>query len=82
MKVVLRSKESVRGILGKASRLKESGTFRSVYVAPDRTLEERVERRTLVASLRKRRRSEPEKVWAIRQGSVVGTEKSESDSDV
>ena len=85
VKVVLRSGESVRGILGKASRLKESGTFRSVYVAPDRTLEERVERRTLVANLKERRKSEPEKVWVIRQGSVVGTEKTEraqSDSDV
>ena len=39
-----------------------------MYLAPDGTLEEKVERRTLVANLREKRESEPEKVWVIRQG--------------
>ena len=82
VKVVLRSKETVRDILGKAARLKRSETFRAVFIAPDRTLDERVERRKLVAKLREKRELEPEKVWSIRRGSVVGTVKSEINSDV
>ena len=80
--MVLRSKETVRDVLGKAARLKGSETFRVVFIAPDRTLEERVERRKLVATLRERRELEPEKVWSIKRGSVVGTVKSEINSDV
>ena len=43
VKVVLRSKEIVRDVLGKAARLKGSEAFQAVFIAPDRTLEERGE---------------------------------------
>eukprot|EP00116_Pleurobrachia_bachei_P015657 sb/3475919/ len=80
LKVVLRSRESVRDLLGKAARLKESEIYRAVFIAPDRTLEERVERRSLVAKLRERREVEPEKLWSIRRGSIVETAKTENNT--
>ena len=71
VRVVLRSRETARTILGKSVQLKDSETFQSVFISPDRTVEERTERRDLVARLREKREQEPEKIFRIRRGSVV-----------
>eukprot|EP00116_Pleurobrachia_bachei_P013608 sb/3473870/ len=71
VRVVLRSRETARTILAKSAQLRDSETFQSVYISPDRTVEERTERRDLVAKLREKRELEPEKVFRIRRGSVV-----------
>ena len=57
--------------MGKSARLKDSDVYQSVYIAPDLTIEERAERRELVARLREKRELEPEKVWRIKRGSIV-----------
>ena len=71
VRVVLRSRETARTILGKSAQLKDSVDFKSVFISPDRTEEERTERRDLVARLREKRKQEPEKVFRIRRGSIV-----------
>ena len=71
VRVVLRSKETVGAILGKSARLKDSDQYQTVFISPDRSVEERKERRELVARLKERRKSEPNKVWKVRRGSIV-----------
>eukprot|EP00116_Pleurobrachia_bachei_P005284 sb/3465546/ len=71
VRVVLRSRETARAILGKSAQLRDSETFQSVFISPDRTVEERTERRDLVARLKEKREKEPEKMFRIRRGSVV-----------
>ena len=74
VRVVLRNREVARTILGKSATLKDSDQYQSVFVAPDRSVEERTERRELVAKLREKRDNEPDKVWRIRRGSIVESE--------
>ena len=74
VRVVMRNREAARTVLGKSAQLKDSDSYQTVYIAPDRTVEERAERRVLVTRLRERRESEPEKIWRIRRGSVVASE--------
>ena len=45
VKVVFRSRESRLGMLSKKVRLRATDRFRTVYLLPDRTLEERKEAR-------------------------------------
>ena len=70
----MRTREAARTVLGKSTQLKESDLYQTVYIAPDRTFEERTERRILVARLRERREHEPEKAWRIRKSSIVEIE--------
>ena len=70
----MRTREAARTVLGKSTQLKESDLYQTVYIAPDRTFEERTERRILVARLRERREHEPEKAWRIRRCSIVEIE--------
>ena len=59
-------------ILGQARLLRNSEVqrLRSVFVKPDRTKEEREERRSLVQDMKQRRTSEPNKRHYIRGGAV------------
>ena len=75
IRVVLRTREVARTILGKSVQLKDSEVYQRVFIAPDRTFEERAERRELVSKLKERKELEPEKAWRIRGNSVVETEK-------
>ena len=70
----MRTTEAASTVLGKPTQLKESDLYQTVYIAPDRTFEERTERRILVARLRERREHEPEKAWRIRRCSIVEIE--------
>ena len=66
IKVVLHTREMVRSILARSNRLKEVDGFSRVYLCPDRTVEQRAERRKLVATLAERRAAEPGKSFVIR----------------
>ena len=66
IKVVLHTREMVRSILARSSKLKEVDGFSRVYLCPDRTVEQRAERRKLVATLAERRAAEPGKSFVIR----------------
>ena len=82
VRVVLRNREIARTILGKSATLKDSDQYQEVFVAPDRSVEERTERRELVAKLKERREHEPDKVWRIRRGSIVEKESGDVRSQV
>ena len=74
VRVVPRNREIARTILGKSATLKDSDQYQSVFVGPDRSVEERTERRELVTQMRERREKDPDKVWRIRRGSIVERE--------
>ena len=60
-------------MLSKASKLRGTTDYSRVYVSPDRTPEQRIEHRELVAEMMRRKSEEPKKRHFIR-GGVVETE--------
>ena len=71
VKVSLTSATMVSTLLVKSQRLRQSNIFKSVYISPDRTKEERLVRRTLVNELREKRMDKPDSVFVIRKGKVL-----------
>ena len=61
----------VSQILKNASRLKDSDRYQEVFLGPDRSKSERLERRKLVEDLKKKRDAEPSSKFVIRRGEVV-----------
>ena len=57
-------------MLENKARLRSNETFDRVYLAPDRTPEERAARRTLVIELKGKRAEFPDKTFIIRGGKV------------
>ncbi|KAL5268386.1 hypothetical protein ACHWQZ_G002296 [Mnemiopsis leidyi] len=55
--------------------------FRKLYLAPDRTLEERREHQKLVCEVKRRIESEPEKYHYIKNKRVLSVDRTLSDSD-
>ena len=54
--------------------LLESFIFRGVFISPDRTMEQRIAQRDLVAELKRRRVDEPNKKHYIHAGKVKSLE--------
>ena len=71
VRVVLRTRETAGTLLSRSARLKDSEEYCSVFISPDRTIEERKERRELVAKLKAKRETDPDKTWVIRRGDVI-----------
>ena len=71
VKIVLRSSEIVRQILLRSTRLKNDEKFSSVYLAPDRCLEERIKHRNLVLELREKRMGDNSKRFVMRNGHII-----------
>ena len=57
-----------------AGGLKQSQVFSKVFIRPDRTLEQRKERRTLVEELKQKKKADPEGRYSIRGGRVVSSD--------
>ena len=74
MKVYLNSQEDAQATVKNAKSLKNSREFGGVFIAPDRSPEERIERRRLVQLLREKRQNEPEKHHYISRGAVCSTD--------
>ena len=81
VKVVLDSSNTLTNLLRKSKELKTT-TFKNVYLTPDRTLEQRVEHRKLVAELREKAREMPNEHHFIRNGAVCSQAKSVEDTDI
>ena len=83
IKVTLNNPDDVRSVLKRSSLLKKSPEeyFRKLYLAPDRTLEERKERQKLVSELKNLIESEPGKYHFIKNKQVMSTDKNSSASD-
>ena len=71
VKVVLRSREAQKSILSKKSKLRGTDAYDKVYISPDRTLEERTQRKQLVDRLKQMAKEYPGKHYIIRGNEVV-----------
>ena len=70
VKVTLSSSTIVQQILRKSSKLSRTEKFKTVYLAPDRTEEERAQHKELVVELKKRTEAEKDKKLFIRGGQI------------
>ena len=75
IRVSVSSASVVNQILRNASKLKDSDRYQGVFLGPDRTKGERIERRKLVEALKKKREAEPSSKFVIRGDEVVSTYK-------
>ena len=74
VKVSLPSSTHFVQILREAKKFKDSEQYRNVFIAPDRTVEERRLRRELVESLqRKKRQDEPNRQHFIKANEIVSS---------
>ena len=67
----LKSSDMVHQLLTKAKMLKDIDGFKSVYISPDRTIEERASRRELVSQLKDKRLTDSKQRHFIRKGKIV-----------
>ena len=70
VRLSLSSSAVVGQVLSKANLLREVSRFSGVYFSPDRSREERVERKKLVDELKRRKEAEPKTRHFIRGGEV------------
>ena len=73
--MILKSAEDARRILRNAKQLKECDKRKSVYLAPDRTREEREEHTKLVAEMKKLIKKDPNRYFFIRNNKVCSTDR-------
>lgn len=71
IKVTLSSSDGVQRVLRKAGLLKKSENLKRVYLAADRTMEERTARNELVKQLKQKRETEPGLYHFIRNGVIL-----------
>lgn len=70
----VKSTDIVYQILRKAKRLKDIDGFKTVYISPNRTPEERISRQKLVTELKKIRSENPDCRYFIRKNEIVKAE--------
>ena len=75
VKATLSSSTIVQQILKKSSKLSRTDKFRTVYLAPDRTVEKRAQHKELVVELRRRTEAEKDKKLFIRGGKICSIER-------
>ena len=75
MKFSLKSQAHVTQVLKDARKLRLIDGFRSVYICPDRSIEERKAYKKLVEEVKMKRENETDKVHFIRHNKVVSHSK-------
>jgi len=70
VKVSFPSASVVPDLLKKSPNLRQSDTYKNIFITPDRSREERVARRTLIQELRQKRKDEPDLTFFIKSGKV------------
>ena len=75
VKLSLPNSSAAHQILLKAKTLKEMSKYKSVYICPDRSPEERAARRALVTKLKEANVKQPGMTHFIRNGKVHSVEK-------
>lgn len=71
VKLSMSSSDVVQQILRKARLLREKKGYSTVYICPDRTVEERMAYKKLLVELKSKRKAEPDKFFTIRNYEVV-----------
>ena len=75
VKVKFSSSTAARQVLLKARNLRQVQKYKSVYICPDRSHEERAARRTLVLQLKAASENQPDRKFYIKDGKVFSVEK-------
>ena len=70
VRATVASREILTNILRKARELRKSTTYSRVYLAPDRTLEERLERRKTLETIQRLRKNNPNRQYIMRSGVI------------
>ena len=70
VKVSFRNCETVHRLLIKAKKLKTSTNHKKVYIAPDRSPEEREKHRELVQEMRRQAKEDPDRYYFICSGAI------------
>lgn len=70
VKVVFASNSQARLVLSKAKQLKDTAAYKSVFLSPDRTLEERVAHQKLIIKLKEERARDKTSRHFIRNGKI------------
>ncbi len=70
IKFSVKNSETVFHILGKEKHLKDIEDCKAIYIAPDRTFDERVSRKKLVSELKEKRQSDPDSRYLVRKGEI------------
>lgn len=81
VKFCLRSHSHVAQVLKNARKLRTADGYKSVYICPDRSFEERKAFKKLVEELKVKRDSETDKVHLIRHNKVVSISKSKTGAE-
>ena len=71
VKVTLTSSTCAKLILSKARKLRSTEKFKTVFLSPDRTVEERSKHKELVAQLKQKIVQEPHKRHFIKEGTII-----------
>ena len=71
MKVTFQTAEMAGTVLANSAKLRQVEGYSRVYLSPDRTFDQRKERKRLLGVLSEKRLSCPEKSFGIRRGAVV-----------
>ena len=77
IKVKLLSPDSVMEVVTSAKKMKVDMKFWSIFLAPDRSLDERVAHKQLIDGMKKKREEEPSRYFFIKQGKVCSVERTE-----
>ena len=75
IKFTLPNSDHVNEILRKSKRLRTKVGFKSVYICPDRSVDERKAFKKLLEELRSKRIADPDGVYMIKNNKVVRTER-------
>ena len=75
MKVSVSSSLIDQQILGNARNLPNSEKFKTVYLSPDRSPEQREARKELVTTMRARALEEPHKKFYIKEGQIHSSDR-------
>ena len=75
VKVTLSSTSTAHQILTKAKNLRHSDSYKTVFINPDRSPEQRLKHRELVQQLKTMATNEPNKKYFIKDGMICSTEK-------
>ena len=72
IKFKVRNSDIVHQILRRAKRLKDIEGYKTVFISPDRSPEERISRQALVGELKSKRQNDTTHRYFIRKGEIVG----------
>ena len=82
IKFTVGSSDHAAQVIRKARNLRNIDGYSSVYICPDRTLEERRAYKQLVDQMKMKKIAEPDKVFSVKNNKIVSFLRSEPESSV